>query len=156
MAYTSFILFFLTVSLALSMASMAVMSRPLGTSTTSTTPSLRARLKLDDGDHDQSPVNCWDSLLEISTCSAELINFFFNLGDQESTYNLRPSCCQAIRVIGSQQCWPEMFGFLGFTTEEGDILQGYCDALAHMINPTTPSPPSVSPNKIMQTENLVP
>ncbi|XP_042965902.1 egg cell-secreted protein 1.1 [Carya illinoinensis] len=151
MAYTSFILFFLTVSLALSMASMAVMSRPLGTSTTSTTPSLRARLKLDDGDHDQSP-NCWDSLLQLHACSAEVILFFVN----GETY-LGPGCCQAIRVIG-HQCWPEMFGSLGFTTEEGDVLQGYCDAAAHMINspPPSPSPPSVSPNKIMQPENLVP
>jgi len=57
--------------------------------------------------------------------------FFLN----GETY-LGPSCCQAIRVI-EHECWPEMFLSLGFTTQEGDILEGYCEAAAHSLPSTT-------------------
>ncbi|KAK6775481.1 hypothetical protein RDI58_026482 [Solanum bulbocastanum] len=40
---------------------------------------------------------------------------------------LGQDCCDAIRII-ERQCWPSMLGSLGFTSEEGDILHGYCDA----------------------------
>ncbi|KAG8383419.1 hypothetical protein BUALT_Bualt04G0010800 [Buddleja alternifolia] len=39
----------------------------------------------------------------------------------------RPILGRAIKVI-ERDCWPAMLGSLGYTTEEGDILRGYCDA----------------------------
>lgn len=48
--------------------------------------------------------------------------FFLN----GETY-LGPGCCAAIKTI-QHDCWPNMLGSLGYTTEEGDILRGYCDA----------------------------
>lgn len=47
--------------------------------------------------------------------------FFLN----GETY-IGPGCCSAIRTIG-RKCWPTMIGVLGFTAQEGDMLQGYCD-----------------------------
>ncbi|KAK2659049.1 hypothetical protein Ddye_005582 [Dipteronia dyeriana] len=79
--------------------------------------SLVARLKLDD----ESP-NCWDTLVQLQACSGEIILFFLN----GETY-LGHGCCHAISTI-SQQCWPNLIGMLGFTTEEGDILEGYCES----------------------------
>ena len=104
------------------------------------TSNLVARLKLDD-----ESSNCWDSLIQLQSCTGEIIMFFLN----GETY-LGPSCCQAIRIIG-QHCWPAMFGTVGFTTEEADVLQGYCDEeVAHSPppphDPSPPSPPSPSPS----------
>ncbi|XWS16046.1 hypothetical protein CRYUN_Cryun34aG0052400 [Craigia yunnanensis] len=62
-----------------------------------TTTNLMARLKLDE----ESP-NCWDSLIQLQSCTGELSMFFLN-----DETNLGHSCCQAIRTI-SQQCWPTM------------------------------------------------
>ncbi|PON48955.1 Prolamin-like domain containing protein [Parasponia andersonii] len=111
---------------------------------------LVARLKLDD-----ESSNCWDSLIQLQSCSGEVILFFLN----GETY-LGPSCCQAIRIIG-QHCWPAMFGTIGFTTEETDVLQGYCDEeAAHSSPPTLPQPPSspsVQPTEVVSSYvNLVP
>ncbi|PSS26677.1 Egg cell-secreted protein like [Actinidia chinensis var. chinensis] len=83
---------------------------------------LAARLKIDEGEDGSS--KCWDSLLQLQSCTGEVVLFFLN----GETY-LGPSCCSAIRTIESQ-CWPSMLGSLGFTTEEGGILRGYCDATA--------------------------
>ncbi|KAM6542346.1 hypothetical protein CsatB_006793 [Cannabis sativa] len=79
---------------------------------------LISRLKLDSS---SSSNNCWDSLIELQSCTTEVIMFFLN----GETY-LGPSCCQAIRIIG-KQCWPAMFGTIGFTNQEVDVLQDYCD-----------------------------
>jgi hypothetical protein len=48
-----------------------------------------------------------------------------------------------------------MIDTLGFTTEESQILEGYCDKAA---DPTTPSPsaPSVVPVEIVPKQTLVP
>ncbi|KAB1204724.1 Egg cell-secreted protein 1.1 [Morella rubra] len=116
------------------------LSRPL-----EPTQGLEARLKLDG-----ESANCWDSLLQLHACSGEVILFFLN----GETY-LGPGCCQAIRVIG-HECWPEMFGSLGFATEEGDILQGYCDHEATHSAPPPPSPLTLEPNKSIQSDNSVP
>ncbi|KAK1554957.1 hypothetical protein Q3G72_019637 [Acer saccharum] len=78
---------------------------------------LVTRLKLDD----ESP-NCWDALVQLQTCTGEIILFFLN----GETY-LGHGCCRAISTI-SQQCWPNLIGTLGFTTEEGDMLEGYCES----------------------------
>ncbi|KAG4920926.1 hypothetical protein JHK82_049867 [Glycine max] len=48
-------------------------------------------------------------------------------------------CRQAIRVIG-HDCWHNIVASLGFTTEETDILEGYCDEIVH-----SPPPPLVEP-----------
>ncbi|XP_071715456.1 egg cell-secreted protein 1.2-like [Rutidosis leptorrhynchoides] len=65
-------------------------------------------------------MDCWSALLELKSCSNEIILFFLN-GDSYLTMD----CCRAIRTI-THECWPSMLTSLGFTSEEGDILQDYC------------------------------
>ncbi|OWM63990.1 hypothetical protein CDL15_Pgr012031 [Punica granatum] len=91
---------------------------------------LVARLRLDD---QQSP-SCWESMFQLQSCTGEVIMFFLN----GETY-LGPKCCDAIRTI-EHDCWPNLLGTLGYTTEEGDILEGYCDEAVH--NSTLLSPES--------------
>ncbi|KAI3461971.1 hypothetical protein Pfo_018634 [Paulownia fortunei] len=94
---------------------------------------LAARLKLEEV---EGSSNCWDSLFQLQSCTAEVVLFFLN----GETY-LGPGCCQAIRII-ERDCWPAMLGSLGYTSEEGDILRGYCDASdAGSEVPPPPSPP---------------
>lgn len=93
--------------------------------------SLATRLKLEG-----ESTNCWESLFQLQACTGEVIMFFLN----GETY-LGPSCCRAIRVV-SHDCWPDMLGSLGFTSEEGDVLQGYCDAEKQHDDVPPPSPPS--------------
>ncbi|WVY93380.1 hypothetical protein V8G54_032468 [Vigna mungo] len=71
--------------------------------------------------------------LALRACSGEIITFFLN----GETY-LGRSCCEAIRVIG-HDCWPNLVGSLGFTSEETDVLEGYCDEAVH-----SPPPPPLS------------
>ncbi|KAI4308051.1 hypothetical protein L6164_031169 [Bauhinia variegata] len=128
---TNYLLVLISVMAALSSASMTearLLSNP-------SSFNLRARLKLEG-----ESSNCWDSLFQLQACSGEVIMFFLN----GETY-LGPSCCQAIRVIG-HECWPNIYSALGFTAEEGDILQGYCDDEA-VHSP--PSSPSLEPNKVI-------
>nr|XP_016456525.1 PREDICTED: egg cell-secreted protein 1.1-like [Nicotiana tabacum] len=103
-------------------------ARPL--TTKSSTSTLLARLKLED---EEGSSQCWDSLLELQTCSGEIVLFFIN----GETY-LGPDCCGAIRTI-ERHCWPSMLGSIGFTSEEGDILHGYCDASESCSTPEIPS-----------------
>lgn len=114
-----------------------VVARPLSTKQT-----LAARLKLDD---EEGSSACWDSLYRLQSCTGEVILFFLN----GETY-LGPSCCKAIRTIG-HDCWPNMLGSLGFTSEEGDVLRGYCDA--SVSNPT-PQPHS-PPHTVNSTTNVL-
>ncbi|XVF25368.1 hypothetical protein REPUB_Repub13aG0206800 [Reevesia pubescens] len=93
-----------------------VQARRLDHPKPTTTNSLMARLKLDE-----ESSNCWDSLVQLQSCTGELIMFFMN-GETD----LGHGCCQAIRTI-SHQCWPTMIDALGFTTEETHVLEGYCD-----------------------------
>ncbi|KAJ1297567.1 hypothetical protein BS78_01G386400 [Paspalum vaginatum] len=67
---------------------------------------------------------CWEALVEIKSCTGEIILFFLN-----GEAYLGPGCCSAIRVIEGS-CWAAdaMLSFIGFTPEEGDMLKGYCDA----------------------------
>ncbi|PIN11449.1 hypothetical protein CDL12_15950 [Handroanthus impetiginosus] len=92
---------------------------------------IAARLKLQE---DEGSSNCWDSLLQLQSCTAEVVLFFLN----GETY-LGPGCCKAIRII-QHDCWPDMLGSLGYTSEEGDILRGYCDA-SDADSAATPPPP---------------
>ncbi|XP_057495784.1 egg cell-secreted protein 1.1-like [Actinidia eriantha] len=110
-----------TIPLALWLTTMAV-----ATARAPPDPKLTlvARLKIDEGEGQDGSSKCWDSLLQLQSCTGEVVLFFLN----GETY-LGPSCCSAIRTIESQ-CWPSMLGSLGFTTEEGGILRGYCDATA--------------------------
>ncbi|KAF9675713.1 hypothetical protein SADUNF_Sadunf09G0061100 [Salix dunnii] len=87
------------------------MARPLASAS-----NLTARLKLDEESSD-----CWGSLIQLQACTGEIILFFLN-GETQ----LGHGCCQALHTIG-EHCWPNMIGTLGFTTEEGQILEGYCD-----------------------------
>ncbi|KAK9271363.1 hypothetical protein L1049_026953 [Liquidambar formosana] len=129
-------LFLVAVLVAWTMeSSMTTAARPLDPNYST----LAARLQWDDSS------KCWDSLLELQACSSEVILFFLN----GETY-LGPGCCQAIRTI-EHQCWPSMLGSLGFTSEEGDILEGYCDAAASF-----PPPPPPSPKFFMESTEVIP
>ncbi|KAK7305047.1 hypothetical protein VNO77_42946 [Canavalia gladiata] len=100
--------------------------------------SLAVRLKVEG-----EPSSCWESLWQLQACSGEIVTFFLN----GETY-LGHGCCQAIRVIG-HDCWPNIVESLGFTTEETDILEGYCDEAVH----SSPPPLSLS---VEAKETIVP
>ncbi|KAM7518680.1 hypothetical protein LguiB_017642 [Lonicera macranthoides] len=76
---------------------------------------IKARL-----DNEGGMMECWDSLMELKSCTNEIILFFIN---GESYLGME--CCRAIRVIMSH-CWPSMLTSVGYTSEEGDILRDYC------------------------------
>ncbi|XP_057428543.1 egg cell-secreted protein 1.1-like [Lotus japonicus] len=127
----SFLVAFVTCATILVAAPSVVESRPLSKPSTM---SLAVRLKLNSG-------NCWESLMQLQACSGEIIAFFMN----GETY-IGNGCCQAIKVIG-HDCWPNIVASLGFTTQETNILEGYCDEVAAAVH--SPPPPSyvVEPNK---------
>ncbi|EEF42719.1 egg cell-secreted protein 1.1 [Ricinus communis] len=102
---------------------------------------LAARLKLDE-----ESSNCWDSLIQLEACTTEIILFFLN-----GETHLGHGCCQAIRTI-SEQCWPNLIDTLGFTTEEGDILEGYCIKEDGNSSPPPPSPSNVVPNTVVREQ----
>ncbi|KAJ6706469.1 PROTEIN putative EXPRESSED-RELATED [Salix purpurea] len=87
---------------------------------------LSARLKLDE----ESP-NCWDSLFQLQACIREM---FY-------------SSSTALSTVG-EHCWPNMIGTLGFTTEESQILDDYCDIADDFTTPS-PSTPYVVPVKVV-------
>uniref|UniRef100_A0A0E0KCI3 Prolamin-like domain-containing protein n=1 Tax=Oryza punctata TaxID=4537 RepID=A0A0E0KCI3_ORYPU len=93
--------------------------------------------RLADGVGPQQQQQCWEVLMEIKSCTGEIILFFIN-----GEAYLGPGCCRAIRVI-EQSCWATdaMLSVIGFTPEEGDMLKGYCDA----GDEHKPSPPPASP-----------
>ncbi|CAA7013504.1 unnamed protein product [Microthlaspi erraticum] len=109
-----------TVMLMLMVASSTArpLMKPTSVASAPSSPStsLLYRLRLDE-----ETGYCWDSLMQLQHCSGELILFFLN----GETY-VGPGCCSAIRTVG-RKCWPTMIGVLGFTAQEGDMLQGYCD-----------------------------
>ncbi|XP_047974745.1 egg cell-secreted protein 1.1-like [Salvia hispanica] len=97
----------------------AMLASPLMISARSRS-SLAARLKVAE----EEPSSCWDALLELQSCSGEMVMFFLN-GETQ----LGENCCSAIKVI-ERQCWPSMLATLGITPEESNVLRGYCDAAA--------------------------
>ncbi|XP_074337657.1 egg cell-secreted protein 1.1-like [Apium graveolens] len=130
---------FFCIFLTLCFISTTVMTRPISVSKST----LVSRLKLDK---EESSTACWDSLFQLQSCTGEVILFFLN----GETY-LGPSCCRAIRII-EHDCWPSMLGSLGFTSEEGDILRGYCDA----SNSTVTPPPHTANTTTNTSHYLVP
>lgn len=99
--------------------------------------SLFRRLKLEQ----EGPNSCWDALFELQSCSSEVVLFFLN-----GETHLGSNCCTAIRTI-EQHCWPSMLGTIGITSEESDVLRGYCDATA--------PPPAASVQKCHNFPRLV-
>ncbi|KAI3717137.1 hypothetical protein L1987_68530 [Smallanthus sonchifolius] len=115
-----------------------VHTRPLTNTTTIDPLSLAARLRLDKGDGGST--GCWDTLFELQACTGEIILFFIN----GETY-LGTGCCRAIVKI-EKMCWPSLMGSIGFTSEEGDILRGYCDVSDDGDVPPTAQPPPRTAN----------
>ena len=72
---------------------------------------------------EEEGTSCWESMFHLQSCTTEVVMFFLN----GETY-LGLGCCKAIRII-QHDCWPEMMSSLGYSTQQGDILRGYCDAL---------------------------
>ncbi|PIA53010.1 hypothetical protein AQUCO_01000699v1 [Aquilegia coerulea] len=89
-----------------------------------------------EGGGEGSYGDCWNALLELKSCTNEIVLFFV---DGETYLGLE--CCRAIRII-TRECWPSMLTSLGFTAQEGDILRGYCDASS---TPTSPIAPAEAP-----------
>ncbi|XP_028760268.1 egg cell-secreted protein 1.1-like [Neltuma alba] len=124
--------FFILIALIITSA-MVEARTLLDPSAASPAASLAARLKLEAG-----PSTCWDSLFELQACSGEVITFFLS----GETY-LGHGCCQAIKKVLGQDCWPNIMSSLGFTNEEGDILEGYCDESLHNSPPSLLVDPKV-------------
>ncbi|KAG2240134.1 hypothetical protein HID58_039956 [Brassica napus] len=81
-------------------------------------------------------MECWNALYELKSCTNEIVLFFLN-GETK----LGVSCCEAVEVI-TTSCWPAMLTSLGFTSEEANVLRGFC----HDPNSSGYSP-AASPNK---------
>ncbi|KAJ4892644.1 Egg cell-secreted protein 1.4 [Raphanus sativus] len=81
-------------------------------------------------------MDCWNALYELKSCTDEIVLFFLN-GETK----LGVSCCKAVDVI-TTNCWPAMLTSLGFTSEEANVLRGFCQ------DPnSSDSSPAASPNK---------
>lgn len=127
-------LFILTCLLVFAFSSMAE-------STPNPTVSLATRLKVEG-----NASECWGSLFQLQACSSEIITFFLN-----GKIHLSPKCCHSIDII-QHKCWPTLLSSLGYTVEEGNILEVYCDTTGSKP-PTPPSPP-LPPS--MEPEGLAP
>ncbi|ESW28268.1 hypothetical protein PHAVU_003G272700 [Phaseolus vulgaris] len=132
---TLFLLFSSVTLAALLSSAPMVESRLLVSNNPSS--SLMVRLKLEG-----EASNCWDSLWQLQACSGEIVTFFMN----GETY-LGHGCCQAIRVIG-HDCWPNIVASLGFTNEETDVLEGYCEE-ALLRSPPPPPKSMADPEHIL-------
>lgn len=138
-------LFLLTALLALTMPFTASSFRPLNNPIGSKS-NLAARLKLDE-----ESSNCWNSLIQLHACSGEVILFFLN-----GETHLGHSCCEAIQTI-EHQCWPAVLGSLGFSTDETDILKGYCDEADQIKTPPPPQSIDEATGKVVpDLEKLIP
>ncbi|WCJ21367.1 Egg cell-secreted protein 1.1 [Euphorbia peplus] len=78
-------------------------------------------IKQGNGKKVETLSDCWSALVEIKSCSNEIILFFLN-GETD----IQANCCRSIAII-THNCWPAMLSSLGFTAEQGSILRGYCD-----------------------------
>ncbi|EOA29038.1 hypothetical protein CARUB_v10025293mg, partial [Capsella rubella] len=87
-------------------------------------------------------MQCWDALYELKSCTNEIVLFFLNgetkLGHAINEYCLNhfaittllsapAGCCNAVDVI-TNDCWPAMLTSLGFTSEETNVLRGFCQS----------------------------
>ncbi|KAM0055089.1 putative Egg cell-secreted protein 1.1/1.5 [Helianthus debilis subsp. tardiflorus] len=125
------------IMLTLVLATMSMVhTRPFTNLTNIGPPSLVTRLKLDNSDgQDGGSTGCWDTLFDLHACTGEIVLFFIN----GETY-LGTGCCRAIQKI-EKLCWPSLMGSLGFTSQESDILRGYCDVSDNCDVPTAQPPP---------------
>ncbi|KAK8499782.1 hypothetical protein V6N13_038851 [Hibiscus sabdariffa] len=82
---------------------------------------------------------CWSALNELKSCTDEIILYLVN-----GQTDIDSECCGAVEVI-TRKCWPTMLTSLGFTSEEGNILRGYCDASPAPAAPLADSPVSPVP-----------
>ncbi|KAG2244537.1 hypothetical protein Bca52824_093624 [Brassica carinata] len=81
-------------------------------------------------------MECWNALYELKSCTNEIVLFFLN-GETK----LGASCCEAVDVI-TTNCWPAMLTSLGVTSEEANVLRGFCQ------DPNSSgSSPAASPKK---------
>ncbi|KAJ0239240.1 Egg cell-secreted protein 1.3 [Hirschfeldia incana] len=79
-------------------------------------------------------MECWDALYELKSCTNEIVLFFLN-GETK----LGDGCCHAVDVI-TINCWPSMLTSLGFTSEETNVLRGFCQSPNHGGLTPAPSP----------------
>ncbi|CAM0874599.1 unnamed protein product [Alopecurus aequalis] len=87
-------------------------------------------------------MECFGAVTELRSCTNEIVLFFIN---GESW--LGRDCCLAIRTV-TRHCWPSMLASVGFTSEEADVLRGFCDAEvggAHAPPPPPPAPLAPAP-----------
>ncbi|CAA7390701.1 unnamed protein product [Spirodela intermedia] len=84
-------------------------------------------------------IDCWGALLELRSCTNEVVLFFLN-----GEAYIGNECCRAIRII-TRQCWPNMLSSIGFTAEEGDILRDYCDMGTAQPSAPVATPPAPAP-----------
>ncbi|QCD84789.1 hypothetical protein DEO72_LG2g5147 [Vigna unguiculata] len=82
---------------------------------------------------DKNMVKCWSNLVELKSCSNEIMHFFIN-GEAD----IGPNCCCAITVI-THNCWPSMLTSLGYTYQQALDMLAYCEDVA----PT----PALSPSQ---------
>ncbi|KAF9588522.1 hypothetical protein IFM89_013016 [Coptis chinensis] len=85
--------------------------------------------------------DCWNAVLQLKSCTSEIIIFFL---DGEAYLGI--PCCRAIYII-ALNCWPGMLTSISFTSQEGNILNGYCDTTsaspAGPVQTPLQSPPGV-------------
>ncbi|KAK8499784.1 hypothetical protein V6N13_038853 [Hibiscus sabdariffa] len=85
-------------------------------------------------DDNRGLAECWDALNELKACTDEIVVFFVH-----GQTDIDSDCCRAIEVI-TRNCWSAMLTSLGFTSEEGYILRGYCDASPAAADVAAPTP----------------
>ena len=90
-------------------------------------------------------VNCWNALLELKSCSNEIVSFFIN---RES--DLDPCCCRVIATT-RHTCWPIIMVSFGFTPTHGVILQSHC----HTASGSTASSLQQRPVKLGLARHMV-
>ncbi|KAH6795587.1 hypothetical protein C2S51_036573 [Perilla frutescens var. frutescens] len=144
MAFPTKLLAVLIAALLASTLMVSSSARKLESKSKSTS-SLLARLRLAE----EGPSSCWDALFEIQSCSGEVVMFFLN-----GEAHLGDNCCAAIRVI-EHHCWPSMLGTLGITTEETNVLRGYCDATATSTSTAAPPPSSTTLHQCYEFPRLL-
>ncbi|EOA28826.1 hypothetical protein CARUB_v10025065mg [Capsella rubella] len=67
-------------------------------------------------------MECWDALYELKSCTNEIVLFFLN-GETK----LGVDCCHGVEVI-TNNCWQAMLTSLGFTSDETNVLRGFCQS----------------------------
>jgi len=69
--------------------------------------------------------DCWTALHDVETCSNEIASYFKNGTIDIGTTGY--SCCHVIKTV-TRDCWPNLLNIVGVTSEECNILRGYCGA----------------------------